>query len=113
MVGGARSETKDKRVTQSHTISSIINTSGTPGGGGGGNHLSSKTQIQKYKKQKYLNPKHKYKKYSLNAKHKCKNTKYKKYSLNAKHKIPKIQPQSIIHRENAEDGVEIIEAHNT
>ena len=110
MVGGARSETKDKRVTQSHTISSIINTSGTPGGGGGGNHLSCKTQIQN---TKYLNSKHKYKKYSLNAKHKCKNTKYKKYSLNAKHKIPKIQPQSIIHRENAEDGVEIIEAHNT
>ena len=91
MVGGARSETKDKRVTQSHTISSIINTSGTPGGGGGGNHLSCKTQIQKYKIQKIPQSK----------------TQIQKY------KIQKRQPQSIIHRENAEDGVEIIEAHNT
>ena len=102
MVGGARSETKDKRVTQSHTISSIINTSGTPGGGGGGNHLSCKTQIQKYKIQKIPQSKTQIQKYKI-----------QKDSLNAKHKKTKIQLQSIIHRENAEDGVEIIEAHNT
>ena len=83
MVGGARSETKDKRVTQSHTISSIINTSGTPGGGGGGNHLSCKTQIQKYKIQKIPQSKTQIQKYkiqkdSLNAKHKKK----QKYSFN-------------------------------
>ena len=102
MVGGARSETKDKRVTQSHTISSIINTSGTPGGGGGGNHLSCKTQIQKYKIQKIPQSKTQIQKIQSQRK-----TQMQKY------KIPKIQPQSIIHRENAEDGVEIIEAHNT
>ena len=107
MVGGARSETKDKRVTQSHTISSIINTSGTPGGGGGGNHLSCKTQIQKYKIQKIPQSKTQIQKCKIQKRQSQRKTQMQKY------KIPKIQPQSIIHRENAEDGVEIIEAHNT
>ena len=80
MVGGARSETKDKRVTQSHTISSIINTSGTPGGGGGGNHLSCKTQIQKYKIQKIPQSKTQIQKYKIQSQCKTQNT--KKYSLN-------------------------------
>ena len=93
MVGGARSETKDKRVTQSHTISSIINTSGTPGGGGGGNHLSCKTQIQKYKIQntsiQNTNTKNTVSTQNTNAKIQntkntvsMQNTKYQKYSLN-------------------------------
>ena len=76
MVGGARSETKDKRVTQSHTISSIINTSGTPGGGGGGNHLSCKTQIQKYKIQKIPQSKTQIQKYKkIQSQCKTQNTK--------------------------------------